>query len=578
MKYKLRGNLPKQSNDYAADVLMARGIADPYRYKRPTVADLHDYMLLDRVEEGATLLAGHIAKGSKIFQVVDSDADGYSSGAIFYNYVKKMSPETNIEFYVHTGKQHGVLVDIVPADCKLVVIIDAGSNQSEEFADLHAQGHDVLCIDHHHTDNPPTTGVLINNQLGNYPNKSLSGAGVLYKFLQCYDDMYGNEGDVDEYLDLVALSLISDMMDLRDYENRYLVSRGLKQIKNLGLSALIEKQAYSIGDTMNLTPEKISFYVAPLINAIVRFGTQKEKETMFLGFVDGARRLPSEKRGAKEGDFETAAGQTARVATNVRARQNKAKDQAIGMMNQKVNKYNLDSHKVILITLDDEESRYVDGTLTGLIAMQMTKIYQRPILITRSDRDGEYFSGSGRGINESELDDFRKFCEDSGLVNYAQGHASAFGFSIHRDNRDAFLTYADKKLKDIDFSESFYDVDYELGEKDDIARIIYDLGSASNMWGQGVTVPLVVIKDAQLFAKDIKRMGKNGEHVKFRIGGANGVDCVKFFATDFLEQVGNGQSFKVTLLGKANINHWMGQIIPQFMIEDYELEANDSAF
>ena len=25
---------------------------------------------------------------------------------------------------------------------------------------------------------------------------------------------------------------------------------------------------------------------------------------MFLGFVDGARRLPSEKRGAKEGDFE----------------------------------------------------------------------------------------------------------------------------------------------------------------------------------------------------------------------------------------------------------------------------------
>ena len=246
----------------------------------------------------------------------------------------------------------------------------------------------------------------------------------------------------------------------------------------------------------------------------MRVGTKAEKETMFLAFTDGARQLPSGKRGAKAGEFETAAQQTARVATNARNRQNKLKEQAISLMEQKIIKYGLDEHKVILITLDEQESEFVDSTLTGLIAMQLTKQYKRPILITRSNEKGTIFSGSGRGINDSALDDFRLFCEDSGVIEYAQGHAQAFGYSISKVNREAFLKYADEKLADVDFTESFYEVDYEFMGEDDVYSPVLQLGSANQMWGQGVTAPILVIKDAQVFAKDVQVMGKNKRALK----------------------------------------------------------------
>ena len=103
----------------------------------------------------------------------------------------------------------------VPEDCALVVVIDAGSNQEADMRTLYEQGKEVLIIDHHHPEQEVSTGVLVNNQIGGYGNPWLSGAGVLYKFLQVYDEKYvAGEGYADSQLDLVALSLISDMMNL----------------------------------------------------------------------------------------------------------------------------------------------------------------------------------------------------------------------------------------------------------------------------------------------------------------------------------------------------------------------------
>ena len=149
--------------------------------------------------------------------------------------------------------------------------------KGDEIEELYELGHEVLIIDHHHFETPLRHGILINNQVGGYPNKGLSGAGVLFKFLQVYDEKYlPDEGHANDQLDLVALSLISDMMNLSHYENRYLVNVGLGNVKKSWFRRSVEKQAYSIGDTVNLTPEKIAFYITPLINAIVRVGTEQE--------------------------------------------------------------------------------------------------------------------------------------------------------------------------------------------------------------------------------------------------------------------------------------------------------------
>ena len=62
-------------------------------------------------------------------------------------------------------------------------------------------------------------------------------------------------------------------------------------------------------------------------------------------------------------------------------------------------------------------------------------------------------------------------------------HANASGLGILRDNREDFLAYADEHLKDIDFGETFYEIDYEFTEADNIELAIFQLGSSTQMWG-----------------------------------------------------------------------------------------------
>ena len=121
------------------------------------------------------------------------------------------------------------------------------------------------------------------------------------------------------YLDLVAIALISDVMDLRDFETRRLVDLGLQQITNPFLKALVDKNSYSIGE--QLTPHGGACYVGPYINAVNRSGTQDEKLMLFEAMLDfkGNELIPSTKRGCK-GQVETRIEQACRNCANIKNR------------------------------------------------------------------------------------------------------------------------------------------------------------------------------------------------------------------------------------------------------------------
>jgi len=57
----------------------------------------------------------------------------------------------------------------------------------------------------------------------NYSNKTLSGVGVVYKFCQYIDKFLGQDY-ANNLLDLVAVGMVSDMMDLRNFETRELIT------------------------------------------------------------------------------------------------------------------------------------------------------------------------------------------------------------------------------------------------------------------------------------------------------------------------------------------------------------------
>lgn len=141
--------------------------------------------------------------------------------------------QRNITYAIHNGKEHGLILEKIPKDVKLVIAPDSSSNQYEEHKILKEQGVDVLVLDHHEADKFSENACVINNQIGNYPNKTLSGVGIVYKFCQYIDSLLDEtKRGADLILDLVAIGMVADLMDLRDFETRALISYGVDHLEN----------------------------------------------------------------------------------------------------------------------------------------------------------------------------------------------------------------------------------------------------------------------------------------------------------------------------------------------------------
>ena len=196
-----------------------------------------------------------------------------------------------------------MLIDTIPTDVKLVIAPDSSSNDYDVHKELKEKGVDVLVIDHHEADKESEYACIINNQICGYPTKSLSGVGMVYKFCS-YIDTLLNVDYAEQFLDLVALGMVADMMDLRDYETKHLINKGLKSIRNPYFRGMVERQEYQLKN--GITPFGIAFYIAPYVNATIRMGTQEEKVMLFESMLDyrGYELIPSTKRGCK-GQQET---------------------------------------------------------------------------------------------------------------------------------------------------------------------------------------------------------------------------------------------------------------------------------
>lgn len=365
------------------------------------------------------MLVKHIAANDKVFIQVDSDCDGLTSSAILINYLNYWCPsfaQNNIQYRMHEGKQHGIILDTIPEDVKLVIAPDSSSNDYEIHQELKERGVDVLVLDHHEADKISSYACVINNQLCAYPTKSLSGAGIVYKFC-CYLDEIQKTDYAQNLRDMAALGIIVDVMDLRDFETRELVAQGLGNVKNPFFKAMVEKQAFTIGDT--LTATGVAWYIGPSINAVMRFGSNADKILLFEAMLNykAYEQIPSTKRGC-HGQTETRVEQACRMCSNTRTHQNKERDAELEVIDKIVKDKNLLNNKILIVCLD--KSIKSNRNITGLIANQLMSKYQRPTLLLHETihEDGDiketWWEGSGRAYDKCDLKNFRSFCLDQG--------------------------------------------------------------------------------------------------------------------------------------------------------------------
>ena len=556
-------------------ILINRGIEQNniQHYLNTTDEDILNPLLLNNMRAGAEMLVAQIIKNEPLMVQVDSDCDGYTSAALLINYINSLFPtyaQNNILYRIHNGKEHGLISETIPEGITLAIAPDSSSNDYEVHKELFNRGIKTLVLDHHEAETESAFACVINNQLCDYPTKSLSGVGIVYKFCSYIDSLLGIN-NADNFLDLVALGMIADVMDLRDFETHHLIKKGLKNIQNHFLAAMVEKQSYSLGN--ELTPIGIAFYIAPYVNATVRTGNPEEKELLFQAMLDfkSDELIPSTKRGCK-GEMERIVEQACRNCTNIKNKQTKIRDENLQIIDNLIHENNLLDNKILAIRLSKEYQ--TDKNLTGLIANQLMSKYQRPVLLLNQTEDEEHrimWEGSGRNYDKADFENFKDFLNNSGFVEYGEGHQSAFGCGIYDYKFNEFLAYVNNALKDLKF-EPCYKVDFIFqGNRFDGNNVI-EIAQHKDLWGQAIDEPLIVIENLNVHKDNISLMSAD-KNPTLKIQLNNGVSLIKFkFSKEEFETLKREEgSIVMNIVGKCAINEWNGRITPQLLIEDYEV-------
>ena len=344
----------------------------------------------------------------------------------------------------------------------------------------------------------------------------------------------------------------------------------MQGFRNPLLKAMVAKDKFHF-EGKQLTPFNIAWYIAPYINAITRSATEQEKLVVFESMIEylAYKTIPSTKRGCK-GQNETRVEQAVRTCANVKNRQSKAKENASDAVFQTIKDENLLEHKILAIRLDPKYA--ADKNLTGLIANGLLDLYCRPVLIlNKVEEEGKvYWQGSGRGYDKANLGSLRDLLESSGLVQYAQGHAMAFGVSIPEENYDALVQYVDEAYKDFDCSP-VYNVDLIWdGAKDLSSHAFAEIADEEKIWGKGVEDPLIAIENFRIYGNQLRLFGLDKGKPTLNIQLDDGSSLVKFKSSEEEYELLHSDLGYVIInaVGTCTRSIWG---IPQFNIQDYEI-------
>ena len=422
------------------DYLHSLGINKPQDFiLSPPKEDELDPFLLINMDKCVREVHEGFTNNKSFFLQIDSDVDGMTSATIFYRFFKGYYPSSKITWRLHEGKEHGVIVNTVPHDCNYIILPDSGSMQLEEQQELVDAGKKIIILDHHTVTSQLNNDniIIVNNQISpNFPNKALSGAGIVLKLIQAYSSLYPNMDIKYSYFyDLAALGILSDMMDMRELDNNYIVHQGLTHINNELFKAILEKQSYSIKDINNPTKIDVVFYVSPLINGVIRAGTQEEKEILFKAFLEEPTEedITTTYRGIER--HETFYQFAARTAYNIKNRQNTVKEKCFEFLRKKIDDEELNKNQVIVVIASKDDKVVVPQNITGLIAMELLKYYNKPVLVLRPKiENGQLvYAGSGRGKIAEGFNSFLQLVRDSKYSEYGEGrlaHICFFHLSV----------------------------------------------------------------------------------------------------------------------------------------------------
>lgn len=574
MKYKLYKHSENNTSNVIMEVLKNRGVTDYKTYLNLSEDVIIDYKRLENIDLAVNIFMKHYELKNKIYILVDEDPDGYCSASMMYLYIKRLDEEYPVDYILHKkAKSHGLSEDVViPKDAKLLIIPDASTNDIDECKKLKDSGVDVLILDHHESEKENPFAVIVNNQMSkDYPNKDLCGAGIVYKFLKALDEETWNEY-ADDFLDLCALANISDVMDMRSFETRYLTNLGLLNIKNKALQAFISAQEYSMCGKVNI--HNIQWYITPVLNGCIRIGSNEEKELLFKAFIEQDEIFEYKKRATKNKPAEVVKesiyDRAARLSKNAKSRQDKSKEKGVIAIKEVIGNLKHNDKVIIL-----DVTNIIDNSLTGVIAIKIAEQYNKPCILLRKHYNKNLnkivYGGSARNIDHSPIDSFKDIVNKTNVM-CGKGHANAFGIvNLNVDDKEKALQEINDILKDVIY-DSTYRVDFVVDVEDVRPGFVIDFSCFENIVCQGIDDPMIAVENIKLTKDCFEIFGKNEDTISFMY---NDVKYIQFKCKegnqlyDFLQNAWDDNDFvEFNIVGKPTVNEYNGVRTPQIIIED----------
>lgn len=530
-------NFSKENEqNFLRDYLVANGIkpedVDFYLHPDETAYDdPFDYL---HMNEAIKLTKSAIENESKIGIVVDSDADGYCSASLAYLFLRHVRSDLDIQVFTHTAKQHGIhdlVSKIIESEIRFLIIPDAGTNSADDCAELAAHDVKILVLDHHEIENENRHCVLINPHCSEKLNAALSGTGVVDKWARAYCQK--NSIEYPGYEDLVAVSLATDVCDLRALENRTYMYFGLKKhgaenvYSNKFIAYLFDKNC-----RRGVTPEGIIFGIGPLVNALARCPVDEQQKMIFFSGLTGA---------------DNAEDEALKQLRSVKSAQDFRVKIVVEELESKID----NTHKVIFSFIDKNDAPY-----SGLIAGKLCGEYNKPTLVLR-ELNSTMWSGSLRSPEP-----IANKINATGLAE-CRGHLSACGIVIKKSNLNRLAKWFDSLDIDVHPADN---VAAKLNIADlDLCRVC--MGN-KQLWGKGLPEPTFYF-DAEINRAAVQILGKNRNTIKI---SADGMDLIKFFAdSGMIDSLMAHEKFRLEAIYKPNVNEYMGKESSQGFIEKFEV-------
>lgn len=397
----------------------------------PSLASLPSPMSMKGVEEAVTLIIRACREKVPLLVHGDYDVDGITGTALLLEFFREMGAETYCYIPNRLNEKYGLserslnkLTSNISNRKGLVVTVDCGISSLEEVDYLKKCGHRIIITDHHEPPEvlPDADAVLNPKQPGcrlGFP--WLSGVGVAFylifairsKLVELGTWHPGGAPNLKDYLDLVALGTVADVMPLVGM-NRILVKAGLEvlsQRKRPGILALCELSGLREGLVQT---DDIAFKLAPRINASGRLGMPEQGVALFT---------------AK--DLVTARGY-ANILDKCNADRKELEKDVLPEVYAQCEE--LIDNGMQALTIFQEDCH--PGVL-GIIASRAAERFMMPTIILTKD-NGELKTAKGSGRSVGNLNLYKVLIQCGDYMEQFGGHAKAVGLTIQHGKIEEF--------------------------------------------------------------------------------------------------------------------------------------------